>query len=94
MKFITEEYLRDMYRKNPFTNFSLVEGQRLTPGASQFLRDKRIELCEDIQSLKDSIDNPKSKKDDNKERNINKRILLYTIPILILLESLLEIPCP
>ena len=67
MKFITEEYLRDMYRKNPFTNFSLVEGQRLTPGASQFLRDKRIELCEDIQSLKDSI--------DNKERNINKRIL-------------------
>ena len=75
MKFITEEYLRDMYRKNRFTNFRLVEGQRLTPGASQFLRDKRIELCEDIQSLKDSIDNPKSKKDDNKERNINKRIL-------------------
>ena len=42
MKYITEEDLRDLYRKEPFTNYSLETGVRLTPGARQFLIDKGI----------------------------------------------------
>ncbi|MCG8566063.1 MAG: hypothetical protein MI747_13375 [Desulfobacterales bacterium] len=45
MKFITEVYLRGEYRKAPFTEFVLEEGLRLTPGAREFLSDRRIELC-------------------------------------------------
>jgi len=30
MKFITEEYLRDLYRKEPFNTYKLEQGQRLT----------------------------------------------------------------
>lgn len=48
MKFITEEYLRDLFRKEPFDTYKLNEGQRLTPGARQYLSDKRIELQDDV----------------------------------------------
>jgi len=54
MKFITEEYLRDLYRKEPFNTYKLQQGQRLTPGAAQYLSDKRI-----------TMDNDASKKDKN-----------------------------
>lgn len=37
MKYITEEDLRDLYRKAPFTKYDLEPGVRLTPGARQFL---------------------------------------------------------
>lgn len=44
MKFITEEDLRDLYRKQPFTDYDLQEGERLTPGARQFLVDRGINM--------------------------------------------------
>ncbi|MCT8977209.1 cobalamin adenosyltransferase [Clostridium sp. CX1] len=44
IKFITEEYLRDLYRKEPFNTYKLQQGQRLTPGAVQYLSDKRIKM--------------------------------------------------
>lgn len=44
IKFITEEYLRDLYRKEPFNTYKLQQGQRLTPGAAQYLSDKRIKM--------------------------------------------------
>ncbi|GAA0121987.1 MULTISPECIES: cobalamin adenosyltransferase [Clostridium] len=47
MKFITEEYLRDLYRKEPFDTYKLQQGQRLTPGAAQYLSDRRIKLNDD-----------------------------------------------
>lgn len=47
MKFITEEYLRDLYRKEPFDTYKLQQGQRLTPGAAQYLSDKRIKMDDD-----------------------------------------------
>lgn len=46
MKFITEEYLRDLYRKEPFNTYKLQQGQRLTPGAAQYLSDKRIKISD------------------------------------------------
>lgn len=44
MKFITEEDLRDLYKKQPFTNYDLQPGERLTPGARQFLVDRGIDM--------------------------------------------------
>lgn len=36
MKFITEEELRDIYKKEPFTNYELMPETRLTPGQGSF----------------------------------------------------------
>lgn len=47
MKFITEEDLRDLYKKEPFTSYEIEEGVRLTPGARQFLLDRGINMYED-----------------------------------------------
>ena len=47
MKFITEIDLRDLYRKEPFTDYELQPGTRLTPGARQFLSDKGINMFDD-----------------------------------------------
>jgi ethanolamine utilization cobalamin adenosyltransferase len=44
MKYITEEDLRDLYKKEPFTDYDLEPGARLTPGARQFLLDKGINM--------------------------------------------------
>ncbi|SCI74149.1 Ethanolamine utilization cobalamin adenosyltransferase [uncultured Clostridium sp.] len=48
MKFITEEYLRDLFKKEPFNNFKLNQGERLTPGASQYLSDKGIRMVDEV----------------------------------------------
>ncbi|QEK11467.1 ethanolamine utilization protein [Crassaminicella thermophila] len=47
MKFITEEGLRELFRKEPFTTYEIEVGQRLTPGARQFLRDRGINIIDD-----------------------------------------------
>lgn len=44
MKFITETDLRDLYKVQPFTDYDLQEGERLTPGARQFLLDRGVDL--------------------------------------------------
>ncbi|EJO5347079.1 cobalamin adenosyltransferase [Clostridium botulinum] len=54
MKFITEEYLRDLYRKEPFNTYKLEQGQRLTPGATEYLSDKKIKLSDDSKVNKSS----------------------------------------
>lgn len=47
MKFITEDDLRDLYKKEPFMDYDLQPGERLTPGARQFLLDRGINLYND-----------------------------------------------
>lgn len=44
MKFITEDDLRDLYFKNPFTSYEIKDDTRLTPGARQFLIDFKIDF--------------------------------------------------
>jgi ethanolamine utilization cobalamin adenosyltransferase len=44
MKFITEEDLRDLYKKTPFTTYDLDSEARLTPGARQFLAERGIKI--------------------------------------------------
>jgi ethanolamine utilization cobalamin adenosyltransferase len=47
MKFITEDDLRDIYKKDPFTSYEIQPGARLTPGARQFLQDRQINVFAD-----------------------------------------------
>lgn len=44
MQIITETELRNNYRQEPFKTFLLPTGCRLTPAASQFLSERRIEI--------------------------------------------------
>lgn len=44
MKFITEDDLRDLYRKEPFASYEIAPGTKITPGARQFLADRQIYL--------------------------------------------------
>lgn len=50
MRFITENELRDLYRQEPFTSFTLQTDERLTPGARQYLLDKGINMYDDAAS--------------------------------------------
>ncbi|MBS5823093.1 MAG: cobalamin adenosyltransferase [Clostridium argentinense] len=83
MKFITEEYLRDLYRKEPFDTYKLQQGQRLTPGAAQYLSDKRIKLNDDVLNLNkkvskssqaDKIETVKEIVNVNLNLNLNKKL--------------------
>lgn len=69
MKFITEEDLRDLYKKEPFTSYEVEEGVRLTPGARQFLLDRGINMYEDEDLLymrKPQVP-PVQQKEENRE---------------------------
>lgn len=44
MKFITEGDLRDLFNKKPFTTYDLGLEEKLTPGARQFLLDRKIKI--------------------------------------------------
>ncbi|AET70793.1 ethanolamine utilization cobalamin adenosyltransferase [Desulfosporosinus orientis DSM 765] len=46
MKFITEMELREVYRREPFTTYVMEPDTRITPGARQFLVDRRVTLSE------------------------------------------------
>lgn len=43
-KFITEEILKTEYRKNPFTKYRVKKGSKFTPGAKEFIFDKKIKI--------------------------------------------------
>jgi ethanolamine utilization cobalamin adenosyltransferase len=47
MKFITEDELRYLYRKQPFTTYEPEPGTRLTPGARQYLLDHGIDMYDE-----------------------------------------------
>lgn len=66
MKFITEEDLRDLYKKQPFMDYDLQPGERLTPGARQFLLDRGINLYDDDPFLNPGIKKAASSKSVDK----------------------------
>ena len=71
MKFITEEYLRDLYRKEPFNTYKLQQGQRLTPGAAQYLSDKRITMNDDDSKKNKDVSQDNQTETIKQERNNN-----------------------
>lgn len=72
MRFITEEYLRDLFRKEPFDTYKLQQGQRLTPGATQYLSDKRIKLNDDAPKANKNVS--KNNKAETKEPMVNSNL--------------------
>jgi len=50
MKFITEMELRDRYKTEPFATYGLETDTKLTPGARQFLVDRRVTLTQERSS--------------------------------------------
>lgn len=76
MKFITEEDLRDLYRKEPFTDYNLEPGVRLTPGARQFLTDKGINRFDTdiISKPQNTTANTTEDKTEKKEPCKNKKL--------------------
>ncbi|WP_426709783.1 hypothetical protein [Cetobacterium sp. SF1] len=70
LKFITEEYLREEYRKAPFEDFKIDKKQKLTPGGRQYLLDKKISIIYDTEEI------PKEKKVE--EKSI-KKIEIYKL---------------
>ncbi len=46
MKFITEMELRDLYKTEPFATYVLEPDVKITPGARQFLVDRRVTLVQ------------------------------------------------
>lgn len=46
MKFITESDLRVLFHEQPYKEYRIEEGSRLTPGARQFLSDRRVHILE------------------------------------------------
>lgn len=70
MKFITEDDLRILFRREPFTAYDLPAGTRLTPGARQFLVDKKIPISDDPMMVKRKNEKPAEKKEEAPEKEI------------------------
>lgn len=84
LKFITEEYLKDLYRKEPFTNFHLKTDERLTPGGRQYLLDKGIKMYSNLPTDNKEV---LEKQDVEVEKiksyeNLKKKKLLYKLKAL------------
>lgn len=73
MKFITEDDLRILFRREPFTSYNLPGGTRLTPGARQFLVDKKISFSDDYMSVKKKTFKLEDKKEETKELKAKKQ---------------------
>ncbi len=103
MKFITESDLRDLYKNRPFTDYNLQEGERLTPGARQFLLDRGIDMydkndpfiCGKADTTCKTEENTPVKKDKQKtageysNRRLCARLKIIQTDFLITVEELL-----
>lgn len=68
MKFIVEDNLRDLYKKEPFTSYEIESGSKLTPGARQFLADRNILI--QIRENSSVKENKKDKIGGNRSRRM------------------------
>lgn len=76
MKFITENDLRDLNRREPFTNYEIEPGARLTPGARQFLSDRGINMFDtDSYTKQNTVSTKKSSEVIQKRNNWKKKKL-------------------
>lgn len=96
MKFITEEDLRDLYRKEPFTTYELEVGARLTPGGRQFLSDRGINMFDNDPCIKKNTENikkpsaPLEKKNNWKQKKLHSKMKSMEVLFLLTEEELLS----
>lgn len=74
MRFVTELDLRDLYRKEPFTDYDIGPGIRLTPGARQFLLDYGIKILQRDTCEKACISTVVEKKLNWKEKKFRSKM--------------------
>lgn len=48
MKFLTEQDVKRVYEASPFNSYKTQKDTRLTPGARQYLNDRKVKLVEEI----------------------------------------------
>lgn len=70
MKFITEDDLRILFRREPFAAYDTPPGSRLTPGARQFLVDKKIFISDDPMMVKPKTQKPVEIKEEPPKKEI------------------------
>lgn len=86
-KFITEEHLKGLYKKEPFNSFELKINERLTPGGRQYLLDKKIliidnlnmkisDKCTDRVRIKEKIESD-TKEEKKCKENLKNQNLIY-----------------
>ncbi|MCB2290770.1 ethanolamine utilization protein [Clostridium sp. CS001] len=96
MKFITENDLRDLNRKEPFTTYEIEPGARLTPGARQFLSDHRINMLDNGSAAKESTVNKEpaaellGRKNNWKKKKLQSKMKSTEALFLISAEELLS----
>ena len=84
-KFITEEHLKDLYRKEPFESFELEDDERLTPGGRQYLLDKGIKINSNLPTdnqrklVKQDIRDKDSKINESSDYQLNKNKMICEI---------------
>jgi ethanolamine utilization cobalamin adenosyltransferase len=74
MKFITEDDLRILFRREPFTSYNTPEGSRLTPGARQFLMDKKVSIRDEQMAVKQKYNKLPEIKEAPKEEAPKKEV--------------------
>lgn len=79
MKFITEEYLRDLYKREPFSTYQLNQEERLTPGARQYLSDRGIKMLNEVSCNNKKNPEAKQSKTLAVGNNNNKKKLCYKL---------------
>ncbi|MEH7158348.1 cobalamin adenosyltransferase [Neobacillus drentensis] len=94
MKFITESYLRNLYKKEPFTVYELGQGARLTPGGRQYLSDRGIKFLDSgVQKKKEDTkklaEGPPEVKVDLKRLQFQSRMKSIEALFLLTCEELL-----
>lgn len=74
MKFITEMELRDLYKREPFTAYAQEPGTKITPGARQFLVDRRVTLTQGEATVPQKTNADKSQQTEKREKWCNLRL--------------------
>lgn len=96
MKFITEDDLRNLYKKEPFTAYEIEPGTRITPGARQFLLDHGIKMIEDESFTKRNTVNSRQasmlqeRKNSWKKKKLNSKMKSVEALFLLAGEELLS----
>lgn len=89
MKFITEIDLRNLYKKQAFTVYNIDENIRLTPGARQFLLDRKIQIMKsEIHEVREESIGLKKKKNWRKMKLLTKLSSLEALFFIIVEETI------
>lgn len=90
MKFITEIDLRSLYKDDPFTWYKIKPDIKLTPGARQFLVDKKIKISEE-NPMNSAGDKESIEEKDWREKKLISKIKSVEAIFLLTAEKLLDI---